>query len=74
MIPANTEAPVLALSSWTITQMLAGRRGGGQAAEMTYKLSKKLKHDEHLACGDASFHEREEKESRYDDKTTFSNS
>ncbi|RDI86713.1 hypothetical protein Vi05172_g3135 [Venturia inaequalis] len=72
VVPVIAEAPVLAWSSWTIAQMLVGRRGGGQAAEMTYKLSKKLKHDEHLAYGDASFLERDEKESRYDDKNHFS--
>lgn len=71
VVPVIAEAPVLAWSSWTIAQMLVGRRGGGQAAETTYKLSKNLKHDEHLAYGDASFLEREEKESRYDDKNHF---
>lgn len=71
VIPVMAEAPVLAWSSWTLAQMLVGRRGGGQTAEETYRLSKKLKHDEHLAYGDASFLEREEKESRYDDKNHF---
>ncbi|TLD38986.1 Accumulation-associated protein [Venturia nashicola] len=68
VIPVVAEAPVLAWSPWTIAQMLVGRRGGGQVAETTYKLSRTLKHDEHLAYGDASFLEREDKESCYDEK------
>lgn len=70
VIPVIENSPVLAWSPWTITQMLIGRRGG-QSAEVNYKLSRKLKHDEHLAYGDASFLDREEKESQYDEKTHF---
>jgi hypothetical protein len=70
VVPVIAEAPVLAWSSWTLAQMLVGRRGG-QSSEANYRLSKKLKHDEHLAYGDASFLEREEKESRYDAENHF---
>jgi hypothetical protein len=70
VIPVIAEAPVLAWSSWTVAQMLIGRNGG-QSSEVNYKFSKKLKYDEHLAYGDASFLEREEEESRYDEKNHF---